>query len=101
MNPGMIPDGPILNAADRTVVFEERYQTYINLQAAKQLAALPDRSALVCLMHSIPPEMTAAQVRLIVNELKELSGSVFLTELADLYYSKFSPRFMEYVDALA
>jgi len=101
MNPGMIPDGPILNSADRTVVFEERYQTYINLQAAKQLAALPDRSALVCLMHSIPPETTAAQVKLLVNELRELAGSVFITELADLYYSAFSPRFMEYVDALA
>jgi len=100
MNPGMIPDGQILGTADKTVVFEERYQTYINLQAAKQLAALPDRSALVCLMHSVPPELTAAQIKLIVNELRELSGSIFITELADFYYSRFSPRFAEYVDAM-
>jgi Spherulation-specific family 4 len=100
MNPGMIPDGQILATADKTVVFEERYQTYINLQAAKQLAALPDRSALVCLMHSIPPELPAAQMKLVVNELRELAGSIFITELADFYYSRFSPRFAEYVDAM-
>jgi Spherulation-specific family 4 len=100
MNPGMIPDGPILQTADKTVVFEERYQTYVNLQAAKQLAALPDRSALACLMHSIPPEMSVAQMKLIVNELRELAGSIFITELSNLYYSSFSPRFLEYVDAM-
>jgi hypothetical protein len=100
MNPGMIPDGPILTQADKTVVFEERYQTYVNLQAAKQLAALPDRSALVCLMHSIPPDMPASQLKIMVNELRELAGSIFLTEFSDLYYSSFSPRFHEYIDAM-
>ena len=100
MNPGMIPDGQILQAADRTVVFEERYQTYINLQAAKQLAALPDRNALVCLMHSIPSDTTVPQLRAIVNELRMLAGSIFITDLSDLYYQQFSPRFQDFVDAM-
>lgn len=101
MNPGMIPDTSILQAADRTVVFEERYQTYINIQAAKQLAALPDRSALVCLMHSIPADVSVPQLRSIVSELRMLAGSVFLTDYSELYYQRFSPRFQDFVDALA
>ncbi|KAF2666836.1 hypothetical protein BT63DRAFT_427252 [Microthyrium microscopicum] len=100
MNPGMIPDNQILQTADRTVVFEERYQTYVNLQAAKQLAALPDRNALVCLMHSIPADMDKVQIKAIVNELRELAGSIFLTDLSDLYYQQFSPRFQDFVDAM-
>jgi hypothetical protein len=101
MNPGQIPDAQILATADRTVVFEERYQTYVNFQAAKQLAALPDRNALVCLMHSIPLDMPGPQLKAIVGELRELSGSVFLTDLSDLYYQRISPRFQQFVDAMA
>jgi hypothetical protein len=101
MNPGMIPDGQILQTADRTVVFEERYQTYVTLQAAKQLAALPDRNALVCLMHSIPSDVAVEQLRIIVNELRMLAGSIFLTDLSDSYYQQFSPRFQDFVDAMA
>jgi hypothetical protein len=101
MNPGMIPDGPIFSAADKTVVFEERYQTYINLQTAKQLAALPERSSLVCLMHTIPEDMSAAALKAMVSELRVLSGSIFLTDLSDSYYHGFSPRFQEIADAMA
>jgi hypothetical protein len=100
MNPGMIPDGQIMQSADKTVVFEERYQTYINLQAAKQLAALPDRNALVCLMHSIPADISNAHLRAIVNELRMLAGSIFLTDLSEYYYSQFSPRFEDFVNAM-
>jgi len=100
MNPGMIPDAQILATADKTVVFEEKYQTYVNLQAAKQLAALPDRNALVTLMHSIPTDMPVPQIKAIVGELRELSGSMFITDLNDLYYQQFSPRFNEFVDAM-
>jgi len=100
MNPGSIPDSRILGTTDRTVVFEEQYQTYINRQAAKALAALPDRDVLCCLMHSIPVEMQMAQLRALVNELRELAGSLFLTDLSENYYQRFSPRFQEYIDAM-
>jgi len=100
MNPGMVPDGQILSSADRTVVFEERFSTYVSMQAAKQLSALPDRGALACLIHSVPPNFDKAALKTLVNELKELAGSIFITDLADFYYSKFSPRFQEFVDVL-
>jgi hypothetical protein len=100
MNPGMIPDSRILSTADRTVVFEEQYMTYINKQAAKSLAQLPDRNNLVCLMHSIPGDMPQGQLKALVSELRELAGSVFMTDLADLYYQRFSPKFAQFVDAL-
>jgi hypothetical protein len=100
MNPGMIPDSRILSTADKTVVFEEQYQTYINRQAAKSLAALPDRDALVCLMHSIPDNMPASQLKALVGELRELSGSLFLTDFSDSYYERFSSRFSMFVDAM-
>lgn len=100
MNPGSIPDSRILGTTDRTVVFEEQYQTYINRQAAKALAALPDRDVLCALMHSIPPDMPNPQLKALVNELRELSGSLFLTDLSENYYQRFSPRFQEYIDAM-
>jgi hypothetical protein len=100
MNPGSIPDSRILGTTDRTVVFEEQYQTYINRQAAKALAALPDRDVLCALMHSIPTDMPNTQLRALVNELRELSGSLFLTDLSENYYQRFSPRFQEYIDAM-
>ena len=65
----MVPDGQILSSADRTVVFEERYDTYVNMQTAKQLSALPDRNVLACLMHSDPPEdFSEEQLRALVRE---------------------------------
>jgi hypothetical protein len=100
MNPGMIPDSRILGTADKTVVFEEQYQTYVNRQAAKSLAALPDRNALVCLMHSIPSDMPPAQLKALVNELRELAGSLFLTDFSELYYERFSPKFSQFIDAM-
>jgi hypothetical protein len=100
MNPGSIPDSRILGTTDRTVVFEEQYQTYINRQAAKALAALPDREVLCCLMHSIPTEMPIAQLKALVGELRELAGCLFLTDLSTDYYQRFSPRFQEYMDAM-
>ncbi|TID26577.1 cell surface spherulin 4-like protein [Venturia nashicola] len=100
MNPGSIPDSPILGTTDRTVVFEEQYQTYINRQAAKALAALPDRDVLCALMHSIPPDMSTQQLKALLGELKELSGCLFLTDLSEGYYNSFSPRLQEYLDAM-
>jgi hypothetical protein len=100
MNPGSIPDSRILGTTDRTVVFEEQYQTYINRQAGKALAALPDRDVLCCLMHSIPTDMPISQLKALVGELRELAGSLFLTDQSENYYQQFSPRFQEYIDAL-
>lgn len=101
MNPGSIPDSRILGTTDRTVVFEEQYQTYINRQAAKALAALPDRDVLCALMHSIPADMANHQLKILIGELRELSGCLFLTDLSENYYSRFSPRLQEYLDAMA
>lgn len=100
MNPGSIPDSRILGTTDRTVVFEEQYHTYINRQAAKALAALPDRDVLCALMHSIPPDMPNRQLKSLIGELKELSGCLFLTDLSENYYNRFSPRLQEYLDAM-
>lgn len=100
MNPGSIPDSSILGTTDRTVVFEDQYQTYLNRQAAKALAALPDREVLCLLVHSIPAGMPVVQLRDLVNELRELAACLFLTDVADSYYQNFSPRFQEYMDAL-
>lgn len=100
MNPGNIPDSRILGTTDRTVVFEEQYQTYINRQAAKALAALPDRDVLCALMHSIPPDMPNQQLKVLIGELRELSGCLFLTDISENYYSRFSPRLQEYLDAM-
>jgi hypothetical protein len=101
MNPGMVPDGQILSSADRTVVFEERYDTYVNMQTAKQLSALPDRNVLACLMHSIPEDFSEEQLRGLVRELKGLAGSIFITDLQSEYYQHFSPRFEKFVRAMA
>jgi hypothetical protein len=101
MNPGMVPDGQILSAGDRTVVFEERYDTYVNMQTAKQLSALPDRNALACLMHSIPEDFSEEQLRVLIGELKDLAGSIFITDLRAEYYQHFSPRFEKFVRAMA
>lgn len=100
LNPGAIPDSPIFAAADKTVVFEEGYQTCINLQTAKRLAALPERSSLVCLIHTIPGDMSPAALKAMVSELTALSGGMFLTDSSDSYYHQFSPRFQEIVDGM-
>jgi hypothetical protein len=52
------------------------------------------------LMHSIPSDVPMPQLRAIVNELRMLAGSIFITDLSDLYYQRFSPRFQDFVDAM-
>lgn len=96
MNPGVIPEEELMSAADLTVVFEERYQTYFDIPTSR-LDNLPDRDEVAALMHSVPATLSKQEFKVIVQQLRSLTGAIFVSELSDLYYHSFSPRFLEFV----
>lgn len=100
-NPGFIPDERYMAHADLTVVFEQTYQTWMNMTAARQLEDLNyNRHNLVSIMHSIP-ELPAESVKCLVNHLRLLTGHVFLTTLVNEYYHSFSPQFGNFVKLMS
>ena len=74
-----------------TVVFEETYQTYMELGLDRIIASLKvDRYRVACLMHSVPNSLTTtyAGVASIVKDLGSIAGSFFITnQVTDLYTS--------------
>lgn len=51
-------------------------------------------------MHSIPPDLPIEQLKPIVRQLKEVVGTLFLTDLSVNYYHSFSQRFAKFVDII-
>jgi hypothetical protein len=86
--------------ANKTIVFEERYNTYVTRQLTKSFTRFSNRDALVCLMHSIPTDMPIDQLKPLVRELRAFVGTIFLTDLSVNYYHNFSSRFADFVDII-
>jgi hypothetical protein len=105
-NPGAIPDQRYMSSADCTVVFEETYATFTSdsddANNAKALKAIHDpRSDLCLVMHSIPPTLKRGDFRTLVDDVRKVAGSIFMTDLDTDYYADFSGRWREFVDDMA
>ena len=86
--------------ANKTIVSEERHNTYVNRQLTKSFTRLSNRDELVCLMHSIPTDMPIDQLKPLVHDLRARVGTLYMTDLSDSYYHSFSSRFTQFVDII-
>lgn len=107
-NPGTIPDAKMLSPAicDLSVVFEGTYSTYQIYGFGKQISTLLasskcGREKLACIVHAVPSALNSNDVLALVNGLRTMVGSVFLTALSVDYYASFSPRWAEFADEMA
>lgn len=99
-NPGTIAGRRIIAHANQTVISEERYKTYVDRQLVESFSGLLNRESLVCIMHSIPPDLPKEKLKPLLRKLKEKIGTLFLTDLSSEYYHRFSSRFAEFVELI-
>jgi hypothetical protein len=100
LNPGTVADRRLIAHADQTVISEERFETYVDRHLAKSFLGLSNRDSLACIMHSIPPNVIMEKLKPMICTLKEVVGTLFLTDLSVEYYHSLSPRFAEFVDII-
>lgn len=86
--------------ANKTIVSEERYHTYVSRQLTKSFTPFSNRDTLACLMHSIPVDLPIDKLKPLVRELRTFVGTIFLTDLSVNYYHDFSSRFETFVDII-
>lgn len=96
-NPGRTASRKILALANRSVICEERYKTYLDRNLIESFGDLGSRESLVCILHSIPPELPVRKLKPLIHRVKEKVGTLFVTDLSTEYYQRFSPRFQELV----
>ena len=106
-NPGTIPDARMLSSTicDLSVVFEGTYSTYQIYGFGKQISTLKasskcGRDKLACIVHAVPSTLSSNDVTALVNGLRTMVGSVFLTGLSVDYYASFSPRWAAFTDEM-
>ena len=87
--------------ADATVVFEDTYYTFKLRHGTQILHDLGDRSRLACVMHSVPEQLHEKELAKLVQEVREVAGLVFMTDLAEGYYSSFSKGWDRFVAGFA
>lgn len=93
-----------MGVVDVTVVFEgefDSYQRYKIGQAIRTLeGSVVNRTELACIMHSIPIARGGWGIKAIANELRNVAGNVFVTELSADYYSSFGTYWKPFMDEM-
>ena len=88
------------------MVFEGTYSSYQIYGFPGQIAALQasskcGRDKLACIVHGLPPTLSENDVTGLINGLRTLAGSVFVTSLGVDYYASFSASWPEFADGMA
>ncbi|KAF2837344.1 hypothetical protein M501DRAFT_202568 [Patellaria atrata CBS 101060] len=108
-NPGSIPiyskvqetKIEFADSANVTVIFENTFDAWLDKNSYTALRGLPHaKPTLGVLLHSVP-NMTPELLGWVVDQLHDIAGYIFITSLADNYYSKFGPSFLDFVKAMA
>lgn len=96
----MIPDRRLNDSnTDATVVYEGPYSSYQSQQA--RLASLPlDRGRYCNILHSLPNYIKGRELKKFVNVMSMHAEYLYLTDLSENYYERFSGRLKEYIDAV-
>ncbi|KAF1830628.1 hypothetical protein BDW02DRAFT_633474 [Decorospora gaudefroyi] len=90
-----------LNLTDLTVVFEERFEKFLDkdtmgpLQAHKRIR----RNKLAVILHSLP-NLSRHVLEFVVEQVEDTADWVFLTDLMNGDYAGFSPMFADLVRAV-
>ncbi|KAF2089033.1 hypothetical protein K490DRAFT_38154 [Saccharata proteae CBS 121410] len=102
MNPGVFPDSRYMALADVTVVFEDTHRQFSRLDCAKSLKELAKthRSRNCVLMHSIT-DSSERHLEHLVDQLHDVVGFLFLTDLSSGFYASKSVSFPRTLDALS
>jgi hypothetical protein len=109
-NPGLIPTSILtsptvlqesyLNLTDLTVVFEEKFDKWLNRDVMVPLQAHKiRRSKLAVILHSLP-NLNEEVLEFMVQQAENTADWVFLTDIADNYYHSFSAMFGDLVRAV-
>jgi hypothetical protein len=104
-NPGTIPDARFLSSCNLTVVFEGTYSTYQIYGFSKtissfQLSAKCERQALACIIHALPTTLSSNDMNSLVEDVRSLAGSIFMTGLSVDYYASFWQGWAEFVNEM-
>ena len=90
-----------MSSADISMVFEETYQAFKIRNSTETLGALPDdRCKLGCIMHSVP-NLLKGDFICLVQQLRDVSGNIFLTDLDTNYYVAFGNLWTEFIEAMS
>lgn len=105
-NPGTIPDARFLSSCDLSVVFEGTYSTYQIYGSSKNISALEasskcGREKLACIMHGVPSTLSNNDMTSLMDDLRTVAGSVFVTRLSVDYYASFSAGWPEFASEMA
>ncbi len=90
-----------------TVVFEGAYEVYCAHNLGNTIMLLRgscssvDRAGLACILHSVPEAIAKGNMKDVVQKLRNVAGSVFVTESAANYYSSFGGYWKMFVDEMA
>lgn len=102
----MIPDTRYMPFCDISVVFEKTYsdwkdhgfnKTITDFQTSTNL----DRTHMAAMVHSLPDTVSRETQKSFVEELRNATGSVFLTGLSVDYYSSFWEGWKGFVKDMA
>jgi hypothetical protein len=101
-NPGTIPDARFFSTCDISVVFEGTHSTYQIYGMSKNISALQasskcGREKLACIMHGVPSTLSSNDMTSLVNNLRAVAGSAFVTGLSVDYYASFSAGWADFV----
>lgn len=104
-NPGTLPDARFLSSCDVSVVFEGTYSTYQIYGSSKNISTFQaeskcSREKLACIMHGVP-SLSSNDMTSLVNDLRTVAGSVFVTGLSVDYYASFSDGWADFTKGMA
>lgn len=87
---------------DLTVVFEAAYETWFEHNFSQTIAAAKlDPSRLASIVHTLPAGLSQAEISSFVKQVKSITSSVFVTELAEDMYSSFGSVWLSFVRDMA
>ncbi|KAH7109456.1 Spherulation-specific family 4 [Dendryphion nanum] len=102
MNSNALATSSYLNLSDITVVFEEKFDRWLNKATFDALQSHKvRRSKLAVILHSIP-NLSKKVLDFVVEQVEEAADWVFLTDIGqkDEYYHSFSGFFSDLVEAV-
>ncbi|KAK5058782.1 hypothetical protein LTR84_011046 [Exophiala bonariae] len=121
-NPGCVSSAAYLDLADITIVFEDTYETFRGRVASGVLPPLflpqtprhkpgprlddgrtsvGEAGKLGVVVHSVTQNISRSEMHDIINKVRKIGSTIFITEASSHFYQHFSPQWEQWIEALA